>query len=344
MRRGIGVAVSVVQQRGIDHAWNIICSAALQSSMALNGMQRWILAAVGILAPPTLGACHLVLAGAPLSYVLVNTAALVTGLAVGVLCRARLQSSPKTASATYLVIAVLLLWTAFFGVRLDGVARWISLAGLTVQPSLLVLPILVMLCSGRRDWSATSAIVIAAVALALQPDRAMSGALMFALMAIAVYQTTLQSVGRAIIAFLAFGATLLQPDPLQPSPHVEGILNFDADHGLLASFAGWFGALLMLAPVFAASGVRGEYRIPFGAIWLGIIAASIIGPYPTPVVGYSPSAMAGFALSVTLLMCRSGPADPSLRALVVARCVTDATRFNSAASSDESRCNSSPLA
>jgi hypothetical protein len=169
-------------------------------------------AAVGI------GIAYMLAAGAPSRYLLVNVAALLLGmtawLALGKVAGSRLVG----AGLAVLVLAVSMLLTALFGVAADGASRWVSVGSLSVQVSLIVLPVMVVLYARRPDPIGTAGMIVAALSLAAQPDRAMAGVLLAGLLG-ALFATPNRSATVATAAAaLAFGWTLLRPDTLPASP------------------------------------------------------------------------------------------------------------------------------
>jgi hypothetical protein len=172
--------------------------------------------------------------------------------------------------------------------------------------------------------------LVAALALALQPDRAMAGALAAGLAGLAIVQPNWRTLAAAAGGIGAFLAALAQPDALAAVPFVDGILYSAFDIHPLLGAAVVAGAATLILPAFG-TGERGP-RVVFGAMWLAIVAAAALGNYPTPVVGYGGSAVLGYLLSVALLpggsqapaVTRSAsatrrprPEDPSLRTAIV---------------------------
>ena len=255
-------------------------------------------AAVGI------GAAYMLAAGAPSRYLLVNVAALVLGmtawLALGKVAGSRLVG----AGLAVLVLAVSMLLTALFGVAADGASRWVSVGSLGVQVSLVVLPVMVVLYARRPDPIGTAGMIVAALSLAAQPDRAMAGVLLAGLLG-ALFATPNRSATVATAAAaLAFGWTLLRPDTLPASPYVDRILYTAFDVHPLAGLAVVVGALALVIPaVIGAMKGAGERAavLAFGGCWSGVVVAAALGNYPTPLVGYGGSAVLGYLLSVALL-------------------------------------------
>ena len=243
-----------------------------------------------------LGVVHLVLADAPARYSIMNLAALAIGFAcVGVSAvLARRYRVPG--AVVVLVAAIAILATAMLGQSADGTTRWVSLAGVSIQPSLILVPVLAMCFARTRSIAATLGIVIAATALALQPDRAMTGALAPAMVALPPCRRERIAV---ILAAGAFGVAMFRPDRQPAVPHVDQILYTAFDVHALAGAAVVTGACVMLVPALAGwAGDRANRssHAVFGAMWLAIIAAAALGNYPTPLVGYGGSAIIGYVL------------------------------------------------
>jgi hypothetical protein len=251
-----------------------------------------------------MGMAYMVAAGAPPRYLIVNLAALILGGALW-LALARTAVSPLAkASHATLALAAALLLTALFGAAADGATRWVSVGPLNLQVSLIVIPLMLVLYARRPDAAGTVAIIAAAAALALQPDRAMAGVLAAGLVALVVAQPARLALIAAAASLLAFAATLLTPDGLPAVPFVDRILYTAFDVHLLAGVAVLIGAAALVAPAVTGL-VRGMDERPalcaFAACWSAVIAAAALGNYPTPLVGYGGSAVLGYLLSVALL-------------------------------------------
>jgi len=253
-------------------------------------------------------------AGAPSSYILVNAAALVSGVIVARLVRPAATRYQTFAGAFTLAVALILLATAWVGPRVDGASRWIRLAGLSLQPSLVLLPLALMFFARKQDWLSSIGLAIMAVALALQPDRAMAGTLVAGLAVIRLYRREAVVTMNIVVATCAFASTLVRSDLVPPVPFVEQVLQsafaFNAVAGLAIVAA--FG--IMLTP--AVVGLSRQTEDPagyavFGATWLSVIAFAIIGNYPTPLAGYGASGIAGYCLSAALLRQGSPAAGDS---------------------------------
>lgn len=291
--------------------------AAARGVMFPSAPSTWSLPTMnGILARPrllglicgagavALGLGYMIAAGAPSRYLLVNLAALVLGatawLALGRIAGARLAG----AGTAVLALAVPLLLTALFGVAVEGASRWVSVGPLNLQLSLIVLPVMVVLYARRPDAIGTAGMMVAALALAAQPDRAMTGVLLAGLLALVFVTPSRFPIMATAVALLGFGWTLLTPDALPAVPYVDRILYTAFDVHLLAGLAVVIGAVALMMPA-VIGGLKGARErsalLAFGGCWSGVVISAALGNYPTPLVGYGGSAVLGYLLSVALL-------------------------------------------
>lgn len=268
-----------------------------------------LLAALCAIGATCLGLAYLRAAGAPLSYLVMNGAALLLGLlAIGVAADAA-RIVRVAAGLLGVALAGALLLTSLFGISADGATRWVSVGGVLLQPGLIVVPLLVMQFAGTRDSVSTGAMLIAALALALQPDRAMAGALAAGTAALALCRPERNSLAALAAALAGFAVTLVRADESAAMPFVDRIFYSSFDVHVLAGLAVSGGAALSILPAIVGL-VRDRDNRPlyaaFGAVWLAVIGAAALGNYPTPLVGYSGSAILGYLLGVIALPPRAG--------------------------------------
>lgn len=273
-------------------------------------MSRWAARGLGIacaLGATGLGIGYLAVAGAPLQYIAIQAAALGIGLALLAILPKISGSLPEEASGLVLVLlGSALLATALFAPSVDGAARWVKLGAVYVQISLVLLPAMLLLYARSPGPVGTAAMAVAALALALQPDRAMAGTLALALAALALVRPDRFTIAAAACGLGAFLAALAQSDSLPAVPFVDQIFYTSFDVHPLVGTAVVGGALTLLLPAFGAG--EPALRWVFGATWLAMVSAAALGNYPTPLVGYGGSAVLGYLLSVALL-----PGAPGLR-------------------------------
>ena len=236
-------------------------------------------------------------------HLVVNALSLVIGLALfAVMSSAGIAS--RRSGGVVLVLGGLLLATALFGVSVEGASRWIRVGGVSLQVSLVVLPAMLVVFARGRGLLATVGMILAAVALALQPDRAMAGVLVAALAVLAMYRPDRWVVAALAAAVAGCTVTLLRPDSLPAVPYVDQILYTSFQVHALAGIAVVGGALLLTVPGIAGQWIdpgNREAHAVFGTVWLGMVAAAALGNYPTPLVGYGGSAILGYALSLSVM-------------------------------------------
>lgn len=243
-----------------------------------------------------LGLVYLVVAGAPVTMLAANAGALVLGLAAFAAARAL----PAATVAFVLASAAALLATAVAGLSVDGAARWVRVAGLSVQPSLILMPAALLLHLLRRSRATDISMALIALAMALQPDRGMAGVILAALIAGGRRSGALP-IGAAAVAF---SVTLVRADDLPAVAFVDGVLFSAPRAGWMQGTAVLGGTLVALLPLLVAMRDATPATRAFGVCWLGIVAAAALGNYPTPMVGYGGSAILGYLLAAGWLPSR----------------------------------------
>jgi hypothetical protein len=255
-----------------------------------------------------LGLLYMNAAGAPFVYLAVNALSLLMGLALFAVIPS-IGLTSRFSGGVLVALGGLLLATALFGVSVDGASRWIRVAGLSLQISLVVLPAMLVAFARGRGLFPTIGMILAAVALALQPDRGMAGVVVAGLAVLAMYRVDRWVVSALTVAVIGFAATLMRADSLPAVPYVDQILYTSFQVHPLAGLAVVGGALLLIVPAIAGQWMdpgNREVHAVFGAAWLGAVAAAALGNYPTPLVGYGGSAILGYALSLSFMPGRAG--------------------------------------
>lgn len=256
------------------------------------------------IAATLLGCFYMIMGAAPWAYLAINLGALVIGLLTLALLSLSAFPLAISRSATILILGLTLLATSVMGVEAEGVSRWIKLGPLVIQPSLVVLPMMIIGFAQTRDRLSTLGMIIAAIAIAVQPDRAMAGALMAGMIALNALRRDSFTMTAALSSVGAFVITMARPDASPAMPFVDQIIYLSFDVHAIAGIAVVGGLSLLVLP--AVAGVRFENDIRtaslvFGAVWTAIIIAAALGNYPTPLVGYSGSAVLGYVLSLAML-------------------------------------------
>tara|TARA_B100002049_G_scaffold236574_1_gene223727 strand:- start:1607 stop:2785 length:1179 start_codon:yes stop_codon:yes gene_type:complete len=255
-----------------------------------------------------LGIAYMAIAGAPMRYLGINLGALGIGLTMLALLDRSAAADQPWAGGAIIAMAGALLATALLGSEVEGAERWVSLGGLTIQPSLILLPAMLVAFSCTRSVQATAGIVAAAAAMALQPDRAMAGMLVLCIAVLLLTRRDRHVVVALTASVIGFAATLVRADTLPAAPYVDQILysSFTIHAGAGLAVSG--GLALLLVPAIVGLCRDSENRATyaaFGAVWFAAIMAAALGNYPTPIVGYGGSAIIGYALSLFTLPRRA---------------------------------------
>jgi cell division protein FtsW (lipid II flippase) len=261
-----------------------------------DGRTVGIAAGVGAVA---LGLAYMALAGAPARLLLMNLGALGIGLAVFRLATLLAPRAAALRGPALAALAVALLASTLGGLTVNGATRWVAVAGIAVQPSLIIVPLLVTAYASRPDRWAASALAIAVLASALQPDRSVAAMILLGIVVTARRGTDGRGLALGAIAALGFAAALAQPDVQPAMPYVDPILFTSfGDHPLAGLFV-WGGIALLFAPAVWSMRGRGSPAAPaFAAVWGAAVLAAALDNYPTPLVGYGGSAIIGYMLSL----------------------------------------------
>jgi hypothetical protein len=292
----VGATSFTIQEASMMNLWNNL----LQHPQRIGAICGAVATGLGLV--------YMGIAGAPGSYLAMNVGAMLIGfLLVGIITLiARLgQWSAGTVS---LALATMLLLSSLFGIEVRGATRWISLGGVSLQPSLIILPVVVICFAAYRDALSTVSLILASLALAIQPDRAMSGALAAGMVTLTLMKPERYSLIATGAALCGFIATMLQVDIQAAMPYVDQILYSSFDVHPLAGTAVLAGAGLMILPSVIGRLYYFDQRhtfAVFGVVWLAIIAAAALGNYPTPLVGYGGSAIIGYFVSLIALPKRA---------------------------------------
>ena len=201
---------------------------------------------------------------------------------------------------TLLGIAVPLLAHA------PGPDRWVSIGPVNLYMAPALLPAFLVACSvwiakgGRSQYFAFTAIAVASVLLAAQPDASQALALLAgSLVAVA------RSPSRSPVSFVALASAVLatawafsQPDPLQPLPHVEGVFALALGHSLFAGAAVIASAAALVVGLHVNSSGGLTWLSAVAGYYAVLFACSVAGLTPAPLIGYAAGPLLGFGLMV----------------------------------------------
>ncbi|CAO1651156.1 hypothetical protein [Parasphingorhabdus sp. NYA22] len=261
-----------------------------------------ILTFVAGVAAGLIGLTYLLASGAPLSKILVNGGAIVIGILLALSPRLSGRTTDSVVTAIALIGAFILLGTAIFGYTIEDARRWLLIGPFFIQTSLILLPLIAVCFARIQNFRTTVAIIVAAFAMAAQPDRAMAAMLFVAVAIVGMMRPNRLTASAAVLCAMTFATTLLLPDRLPAVPFVDHILWSAFDIGLWVGLLLWAGCILLVCPIlFTPKAERSIIHYVFASCWATLIAAAAMGAYPTPIVGYGASAIIGYFLSLIFL-------------------------------------------
>lgn len=251
-----------------------------------------IVGALAVLA----GAAFLLIVGSMPGMATRNIVAYLVGLAMGF---GALWISRRSWGLPLLLAgASIVLLLTLIGVETDGVRRWISVGPFTLQPALIVTPLLLASVGSEvaRKWRLW--LVIPAALIALQPDAASLAALAAGMAVMARKSDGPPFLAAAII--VAALALIAATGVLTPSPvaFVEGTASTAFTSGPAAM------ALHLAAIVLMAAAPLNRRSPSGGAVAAYFLVCAIIAmlwAFPMPIAGAAPSHLLGFGCAMAIL-------------------------------------------
>lgn len=267
-----------------------------------------------------IGSLVMRLHGVSTSAYLQNLAALlIPGAGFGVYLSVARPAKPKARHGYAAMLACLAaLGCTFLDSGTDGIHRWIQVGSFALHAAFLFMPLALtgmdILFMAGKPHAAYVCALLTGVALFLQPDASMSGALVMAMVPM-LWHDRKNSVlyGTVLFVLLMLAAvSWLRPESPAPVLQVEGILE-------LAQASGWQIAsllsLMILFCPFAAGLCRTSSRLVSAAnllFYAALLAAACTGTFPVPVLGSGASPIIGYLMAATYVIRRlkageSGP-------------------------------------
>lgn len=290
------------EREALAFAWGCLCAAmghALPAARAGCG-QVHNAGALACSAAVLLGCVFMHSAGAPGHYVAMNLLSLAFALATfRLLPRRRLQADERLRGQLSFAVGALML-VAGLGQVLAGAAAWLRLGPVPFNLSWLLLPALLVAsdlrpASRARPW-ATAGLVMAVGALVLQADALLTGLAAAVLSVLACRRRTL-ALALLASASWASAAHLAQawraPEALA---FVDKVLQGGFERNLALGLA---LVLLQVLPLWTSWRHR-QARV-HGLVWGLVVALSLPGWLPSPLVGFGGSFILAYLLSLALV-------------------------------------------
>ena len=263
------------------------------------GFWRRVGLVLAIALPVLAGLAWMAHQDAPRSYLLVNALALCIVTPWVLFGRAPEQKSWGAALVALLLAGLLLPLIGDLRLTSESghsLARWIALGPVTLHSGALFVPPLVVLASRLPDRWAAGCLLIALAAISFQIDPASGLALTLAA-AVLAFEKSSAWLSATAIAGLAATIFAFGRGELTPQLFVEAVLPAALDRSPSMSIA--LGMALlgpMLLPLLTRRNFAGA-PAALAACIAGFVAASLIGPYPSILIGYGAAPILGSGLA-----------------------------------------------
>ncbi len=290
------------ERMALAFAWGCLCTAlghalaAARGGLALVHNAGVLTCALAVLA----GCLFMHSAGAPGHYVWMNLLSLAFAVATfRLLPRRRLQADERLRAKLSFALGALLL-IAGLGQASTGASAWLQVGPVPLNLAWLLLPALLVVSdvrpqSAARPW-ALGGLLMACGTLALQADALLMGLVAAVLGVRAWHQRS------CALALLALASSVMAAHFGQAwqAPQALAFVDQVVQHGFEQNLAtGLALALLQVLPLWPA--LRHRQARLHGLVWGLLVALSLPGWLPSPLVGYGGSFIAGYLLSLALL-------------------------------------------
>jgi hypothetical protein len=296
------VAAAGSEREALSFAWGCLW-AALDHAFATTRGGLVQVQNVGVLscAGAVLAGCAFMhSAGAPGHYVWMNLLSLVLAVTTFYLLpRRRLQADQLLRAKLAFTLGALLL-SAGLGMAPTAASAWLHIGPVTLNLPWLLLPALLLASdvqpqSAARPW-ALGGLLMACSSLALQADPLLLG-LVAAVLAVRAWRQ--RDIASALLA-LAASALAVCVMPSWQAPQALAFVDQVVHRGFHQSeFMGLGLALMQVMPLWLA--LQHRQARQHGLVWGLLVALSLPGWLPSPLVGFAGSFIVGYVLSLVVL-------------------------------------------
>lgn len=290
------------ERDALAFAWGCLCTALGQAlAAARGGLGQVHHAGVLSCALAVLAGCVFMhSAGAPGHYVWMNLLSLALAVATfRLLPRRRLQADERLRAQCAFALGALLL-IAGVGQASTGAPAWLRAGPVPLNLAWLLLPTLLVAAdvrplSAARAW-ALGGLLMAIGTLALQADALLMG-LVAAVLGVRAWQ---HRDGALALLALASSAMAAHLSRAWQAPEAVAFVDQVVHRGFELNLAtGLALALLQLLPLWPA--LRHHQARLHGLVWGLLVALSLPGWLPSPLLGFGGSFIVGYLLSLSLL-------------------------------------------
>lgn len=296
------VAAAASEREALSFAWGCLLAALHHLVAAARGGLEQV-HNVGVLscAVAVLAGCTFMhSAGAPGHYVWVNLLSMVLAVATFYLLpHRRLQADERLRAKLAFALGALLL-IAGLGLAPTGASAWLRIGAVTLNLPWLLLPALLLASdvqpqSAVRPW-AMGGLLMACSTLVLQADLVLL-ALVAAVLAVRAWRQ--RDIASAVLA-LAASAMAAYVTPSWQVPQAVEFVDQVIHRGHNQSELVGLGLLLAQAmPLWLA--LQHRQARQHGLVWGLLVALSLPGWLPSPLVGFAGSFIVGYVLSLMVL-------------------------------------------
>ncbi len=209
-------------------------------------------------------------------------------------------------SHRFTIVPILLLILTFISSNIEGVHRWISIGGINLNVSIIVIPMTIIILEEVLQIKGIiiySIITIGiAILIVMQPDASQLTGFAIPMIIIMLCRCS-KSIGRNIIIGVLFILIILSwifLDSLPPVDYVEKILGLVTTMGYGWLVLGIISLLLLTIPfiLFPPKNYRLQ-SLCVGLYYIIILLSTIFGNFPVPLMGYGASPIIGYFMVIT---------------------------------------------
>ncbi|WP_032076813.1 cell division protein [Clostridium drakei] len=205
-----------------------------------------------------------------------------------------------------MLISLIFIVLTFAGTGIEGVHRWVSIAIIKINVSMVVLPIILIsswkLLELKSLWITIITTIAAAVLLLIQPDASQLTAFAIPMMIMLINKIDKWIIRLIIVVILSaliiFSWIFL--DSLPAVAYVEGILGLVKNLGIPFFVLGVISLIILPMPFILFSPKNFELpSICLGLYFIIILISTLFGNFPVPLMGYGISPIIGYFIAIS---------------------------------------------